>query len=146
MQNACNNTTLAQETKGMYRYFTIDGELYGIEAHHIMYVTNVRQIIKVTEMPRSMKGYLKLGGSAIPVYSLNARAKGGYTKQTRVVVIWIDDAPIGLIVDSIQAAATIERGNIYMPRNTEAAEPCRYISGIRELPEEQTVLLLTRIS
>ena len=143
MQCAYDSATLAREAKGMYRYFTIDSELYGIEAQHILYVTNVRQIEKTPDMPRGMKGYLKLGGSTIPVYSLS---ESGYTKQTRVVVIWIDDAPIGLIVDSLQEAAIIERGNIFLPRNPENAEHCRYISGIMQLRKEQTVLLLTRIS
>ncbi len=143
MHNVFDNTTPVQETRGMYRYFTIDGELYGIESHHILYVTNVRQIIKIQGTPRGLRGYLKLGGSAIPVYSLS---KSGLSKQTRVVVIWLDDAPIGLVVDSLQEAAAIERGNIFLPKNPDNSEPCRYISGIAQLPEEQTVLLLTRKS
>ncbi len=143
MQTACENAALANETKSIF-YFTINEDLYGVEAHHVLHVAGVRQIKKIPEMPHGLKGYLDLRGKMIPVYSLHAgfiKAKSRYTKQSRVVVIRTDGAPIGLIADSIQEAAKAKHDNTSNPDGTET---CRYVSGITQLKKEQTVLLFTR--
>ncbi len=143
MQSTCNNTAMTGSIRGMYLYFAIDNEIYGIEAHHVLHITGMRHLKKFPKMPNGMLGLLNLRGSTIPVYSLHARfgkEKPDYSKQTRLIVIWIDGAPLGLIVDSIQEIAKDET---YSTPNNKT---CRYVSGITQLKEEHTVLLLTRIA
>ncbi len=125
-----------------YLYFNIDEVLYSIEADRVLHIAKMSKIHKFPKMPRGMKGFLNLRGSMIPIYSLHVRfgkQKPEYTEKTRIIVIWMDGAPLGLIADSIEEA---------VQQHTRAAsEPkaCRYVSGITQIQEEQTVLLLTRI-
>ena len=144
-----DRTTPADEAKDMYLYFNIGKELYGVEIHYVLQIIGMQHINKMPDMPHGMKGFINLRGSMIPVYSLHARfgkAEPEYTERTCIIIIMIDEAPIGLIVDSIRDAVAIDPGNIQPLPNLGIEESCRYVSGIAQLQDEQTVLLLTRLS
>ncbi len=145
MRNAYNNRALASDANGMYHYFTIDESLYGIEARHVLLVTEMRRIHKTPDMPYGLKGFLDFRGGRIPVYSLHARYLKAKPGTARIVVISNEDEPFGLIVDTIQEYIPFEHDNACLCPDSGHAQTCRYISGVMQLPEERTVLLLTRI-
>ncbi len=136
---------LADETRGMYLNFTIGGELYGIEVHYVLQIIGMQRINRMPDMPHGMKGFISLRGSVISIYSLHARFgkdEPDYTERTCIIVITIGSEPVGLIVDAIQEAVTIEPDSISPPPSMGIAEANRYVSGIAQLPDGQTVLLL----
>ncbi len=135
----------SDETKNMYLNFTIGNEIYGIDVHYVLQIIGMQKINKMPVMPAYMKGFINLRGSVISIYSLHAlfgKEEPDYTERTCIIVIMIDDTPVGLIVDAIQETTTIEPESISLPPSVGRSEAGGYVSGIAQLDDGQTVLLL----
>ena len=97
------------ETAVQYIVVRIGNEQYGI---NIKYIDNIVRNQKITRVPKTQtyyKGVINLRGEIIPVMSI--RLKLGleddeFTDKTRIIIVKIEGATIGVIVDQKRGCNT----------------------------------------
>lgn len=98
------------ETAVQYIVVRIGNEQYGI---NIKYIDNIVRNQKITRVPKTQtyyKGVINLRGEIIPVMSI--RLKLGleddeFTDKTRIIIVKIEGATIGVIVDQVREVVTL---------------------------------------
>lgn len=127
-----------------YIVVSIGNEQYGI---NIQYIDNIVRNQRITRVPKAQtyyKGVINLRGEIIPVMSI--RLKLGleddeYTDKTRIIIIKVDGATIGVIVDQVKEVVTLETDDIENVARTESLVASGYISGIGKNKGELISLL-----
>jgi len=129
-----------------YIVVKIGNEQYGI---NIQYIDNIVRNQRITRVPKSQhyyKGVINLRGEIVPVMSIRLKLgleDDDYTDKTRIIILKVDAATIGVIVDQVKEVVTLEHENIEKANKTtlddEAASG--YISGIGKNKGELISLL-----
>ena len=99
--------------------FNIDQEEFGVDILKVREINKMMQITKVPNSPAYVEGIINLRGKVIPVINLRTKlelSKKEYDKNTRIVVIEVNNMTIGFIVDSVSEVLRI-------PANITEATP-----------------------
>lgn len=139
------NTAEESDTLEQYIVVKIGNEQYGI---NIQYIDNIVRSQKITRVPKTQKyykGVINLRGEIIPVMSI--RLKLGleddvFTDKTRIIIVKVENATIGVIVDQVKEVVTLDEENtekITRTANDDVA--AGYISGIGKSKGELISLL-----
>lgn len=116
-----------------YIVVSIGNEQYGID---IQYIDNIVRMQRITRVPKAQnyfKGVINLRGEIIPVMSM--RLKFGldddvYTGTTRIIIIKLEQYPIGIIVDEVKEVVSLEENSIEKITNSGVEDNNGYLSGI----------------
>lgn len=139
--------TTEQETETAVQYIVvrIGNEQYGI---NIKYIDNIVRNQKITRVPKTQtyyKGVINLRGEIIPVMSI--RLKLGleddeFTDKTRIIIVKIEGATIGVIVDQVREVVTLDDDNTEkITRSSRDDAASGYISSIGKSKGELISLL-----
>lgn len=139
--------TTGQETETAVQYIVvrIGNEQYGI---NIKYIDNIVRNQKITRVPKTQtyyKGVINLRGEIIPVMSI--RLKLGleddeFTDKTRIIIVKIEGATIGVIVDQVREVVTLDDDNTEKITRTSRDDAASgYISSIGKSKGELISLL-----
>lgn len=139
--------TTEQETETAVQYIVvrIGNEQYGI---NIKYIDNIVRNQKITRVPKTQtyyKGVINLRGEIIPVMSI--RLKLGleddeFTDKTRIIIVKIEGATIGVIVDQVREVVTLDDDNTEKITRTSRDDTASgYISSIGKSKGELISLL-----
>ena len=139
--------TTEQETETAVQYIVvrIGNEQYGI---NIKYIDNIVRNQKITRVPKTQtyyKGVINLRGEIIPVMSI--RLKLGleddeFTDKTRIIIVKIEGATIGVIVDQVREVVTLDDDNTEKIARTSRDDAASgYISSIGKSKGELISLL-----
>ena len=133
------------ETAVQYIVVRIGNEQYGI---NIKYIDNIVRNQKITRVPKTQtyyKGVINLRGEIIPVMSI--RLKLGleddeFTDKTRIIIVKIEGATIGVIVDQVREVVTLDDDNTEKITRTSSDDAASgYISSIGKSKVELISLL-----
>ncbi len=133
------------ETAVQYIVVRIGNEQYGI---NIKYIDNIVRNQKITRVPKTQtyyKGVINLRGEIIPVMSI--RLKLGleddeFTDKTRIIIVKIEGATIGVIVDQVREVVTLDDDNTEkITRTSRDDAAAGYISSIGKSKGELISLL-----
>ena len=133
------------ETAVQYIVVRIGNEQYGI---NIKYIENIVRNQKITRVPKTQtyyKGVINLRGEIIPVMSI--RLKLGleddeFTDKTRIIIVKIEGATIGVIVDQVREVVTLDDDNTEKITRTSRDDAASgYISSIGKSKGELISLL-----
>ena len=128
---------------GKYLTFALGQEIFGIEIRHVTEIIGIQAITEIPEVPGYVKGIINLRGKVIPVIDVRLKFKKEavpYDDRTCIVVVDINQIPIGLIVDNVNEVMNIPDEDIAPPPDARASFDNRYIKGIGK--DEGTVQLL----
>lgn len=139
--------TTEQETETVVQYIVvrIGNEQYGI---NIKYIDNIVRNQKITRVPKTQtyyKGVINLRGEIIPVMSI--RLKLGleddeFTDKTRIIIVKIEGATIGVIVDQVREVVALDDDNTEKITRTSRDDAASgYISSIGKSKGELISLL-----
>ena len=139
--------TTEQETETAVQYIVvrIGNEQYGI---NIKYIDNIVRNQKITRVPKTQtyyKGVINLRGEIIPVMSI--RLKLGleddeFTDKTRIIIVKIEGATIGVIVDQVREVVKLDDDNTEKITRTSRDDAASgYISSIGKSKGELISLL-----
>lgn len=129
---------------GKYLTFKLGKEVYAIEIRHVTEIVGIQMISVLPESASYMKGIINLRGKIIPVVDMCLRLKkesSSYTNRTCIIVIDIQDMPVGLIVDHVNEVISIPDSAIVPAAELHGANSTRYIKGIGKVGEEIRLLL-----
>ena len=102
----------------MYLTFPVDAELYGVSITKVTEIVGLQKIMSVPDVPSYIKGVINLRGKVIPLMDIRLRfglAEKAYDHRTVVIVLQINDAPVGMIVDGVNEVLDIPDAQIDRP-------------------------------
>ena len=143
--NAIEDKNEEVSTTIQYIVVKIGNEQYGI---NIKYIDNIVRNQKITRVPKTQtyyKGVINLRGEIIPVMSI--RLKLGleddeFTDKTRIIIVKIEGATIGVIVDQVREVVTLDDDNTEKITRTSRDDAASgYISSIGKSKGELISLL-----
>ena len=127
-----------------YIVVKIGNEQYGI---NIKYIDNIVRVQKITRVPKTQSyysGVINLRGEIIPVMSIRIKLgleKDVFTDKSRIIIIKVENATIGIIVDQVKEVVTLEESNIENVSHDATDEASAYISAIGKHKGELISLL-----
>lgn len=130
--------------KGKFLTFCMGKELYGIEIRCVTEIVGVQPVTEIPEFPPYLRGIINLRGKIYPVMDMRLRFKRPfreYDDRTCIIVVDIENAHIGLIVDSVSEVLTIPESEIVPPPETGRGNGSRYIQAVGKLAEDVVLLL-----
>ena len=130
--------------KDKYLTFHLAGEDYGIEIIFVTEIIGIQKITEVPDMPEFIKGVINLRGKVIPVMDVRLRfhlEERAYDERTCIVVVDINNTPIGLVVDEVSEVADIPENQVEPPPNSGQGKSSRYLKGMGKIGDEIKILL-----
>jgi purine-binding chemotaxis protein CheW len=143
MQSEQTKTTGAQA--GKYLVFQLAQEEFAIGVLSVREIIRTQDITKVPHTPPHMKGVINLRGKVIPVMDVRRRfgqPETTYTERTVIIVLDINNVPIGLVVDAVSEVLEIPEGQIDQPPKFGANRDGKgVIRGLGKQGERVAILL-----
>lgn len=102
----------------MYLTFALGSEEYGIGIGFVTEIVGMQKVMEVPDVPAFIKGVINLRGKVIPVMDVRLRFgmdEKAYSERTVIIVLDIDNIPIGLVVDAVSEVMEISEANIDQP-------------------------------
>ncbi len=131
-----------QEDK--YLTFAIGQEDFGIEIRYVTEINGIQGITVVPDMPHYVKGVINLRGKVIPVMDIRLRFgvdERSYDDRTCIIVININEQPVGLIVDRVLEVLDIQKSEIEPPPIMKKGKSNRFIHGMGKVGDQVKMLL-----
>ena len=140
---------VAVETMQQYIVFKLNEQLYGISIQNVQIIEKIKPIMRVPKVAACIKGVMNLRGEIIPVVSLREQFKlecKEYTDKTRIIIVKLEDAQVGLIVDEVNEVIEIQSAQVEVVQNVQGKMKTSYILGVGKVEENIVTLLnLTNI-
>ncbi len=124
--------------------FSIGEEEFGVD---ILKVQEIIRTMEITKVPRAqdfVEGVINLRGKVIPIIDLRRRFgldSKPHDKDTRIIVIEINNMIVGFVVDSVSEVLRIPAGTVEPPPPVVAGVESEYISGVGKLQDRLLILL-----
>lgn len=127
--------------------FAIGDDQYGVD---IMAVREIKEWSNVTHLPKQpdyVRGVLNLRGAMVPVLDLRCRFGEGVTEPTPthiIIVVHIDDRPVGLLADRVLDIVSFETSKIQPVPRTAHSASSDFLSGL--VTHDDTMIALIDLS
>jgi purine-binding chemotaxis protein CheW len=124
--------------------FKIGNEEFGVDILNVQEINRMTQITKVPNSPDFVEGVINLRGKIIPVIDLRLRigvAKKDADKNTRIVVVEIQEKIIGFIVDAVKEVLRIPANITEAPPELVNGIDSDFIKAVGKLDDRLLILL-----
>lgn len=114
---------------------------------NILKVQEIIRTMEITKVPRApefVEGVINLRGKVIPIIDLRQRfglAPKGHGKNTRIIVIEINNIIVGFVVDAVSEVLRIPASTVQPPPPVVAGVDSDYISGVGKLQDRLLIML-----
>ena len=130
--------------EGKYLTFSLGDQDYDVEILKVREIIGMLNITIVPKVPAYVKGVINLRGKVIPVIDL--RLKFGMptrdvTSETCIIIINMNDALMGIMVDSVKEVLNLKQENIENVPNFGTHVHTDYILGIGKINDSVKILL-----
>ncbi len=135
--------SLGNSDSTQYIVIQMGEEQYGIDIKYIENIVRMQNITRVPDVQSYFNGVINLRGEVVPVMSL--RRKLGLlddeiTNSTRIIIIKLENAPVGVIVDEVKEVVMIDEDEVDSV-TTSKKDETTYIKGIGKTNEGLISLL-----
>ena len=124
--------------------FNIGDEEFGVDILKVQEINRMVEITKVPQAPHYVEGVINLRGKVIPIVDLRKRFNlevKEYDKNTRIVVVDIEGAIIGMVVDSVSEVLRLPSDTIEPPPEIVTGVNSEYIKGVAKLEDRLLIFL-----
>lgn len=128
----------------MYLTFPVGDELYGVSIGLVTEIVGLQKIMQVPDVPDYIKGVINLRGKVIPLMDVRLRfgmVEREYDDRTVVIVLQINDAPVGLVVDGVNEVLDIPDSQIDRANSFSGNENRSLVLGLGRLEDRVAILL-----
>ncbi len=104
LQDESLSILTSENLDDMYLSFSLGSEEYAVGISQVVEIVGLPRIMAVPDLPDYIRGVINLRGKVIPLLDVRLRFRMGeraYDERTVVIVMDVDGAPIGLIVDGV---------------------------------------------
>jgi len=124
--------------------FELANEHYGIDIAAVEGIVKMQEITAVPNAPEYVEGITNLRNSVLPVIDLQKRF--GFmprekTRETRIVVITMDQLKVGMIVDAVSEVLTIDDSTIEATPSIVSTVDSQFVTGIAKIDSRLVILL-----
>jgi purine-binding chemotaxis protein CheW len=130
--------------RDMYLTFDIGTEEYGVSIAGVTEIVGMQRIMPIPDMPAYLKGVINLRGKVIPLMDVRLRfalPERAHDDRTVIIVMEVDEAPVGLIVDGVREVREIGPDRIDSHTHFGRSGTPQVIAGIGRLDDGVAVLL-----
>ena len=124
--------------------FSIGEEEFGVNILKVQEIIRTMDITKVPRAPAFVEGVINLRGKVIPIIDLRKRF-GLFSKpedkDTRIIVIEINNIIVGFVVDAVSEVLRIPAGTVEPPPPVVAGVESDYINGVGKLKDRLLIML-----
>lgn len=127
-----------------YLTFSIGDDPYGLDIKYVDDIIGVQDITKVPDQPTFLKGVINLRGVIIPVIDIRLRfdkEERAYDDRTCIIVVNIDNAAVGIVVDTVLEVVAIEDEAIAEPPSFNGEVENQYMKGIGQINEQIVIII-----
>jgi purine-binding chemotaxis protein CheW len=124
--------------------FTVADEYYAVEIGAVESIIRFQEITVVPRAPMCIEGVTNLRGLVLPVIDLRTRfgmPRVERTKDTRIVVVEVNDIIVGLVVDAVTEVLRIPEKAIEPPSPLMLSVDSAFIRGIGKVDGRLIILL-----
>lgn len=128
---------------GEFLTFPLDSDLYAVEAAYVSDVNNMLTVVPIPDTPQYCSGIVRLKHKIVPVIDMRlklSKQPGAYGDQTSIIVLNIEGAQAGLIVDEVSEVVRISEETI-VPFPMDVSSNRRYFQGVGQA-EQKAVWIL----
>jgi purine-binding chemotaxis protein CheW len=136
-------TDVAEATEHLATFY-LDREEYGLPVRLVQEIIRVTEITQVPRAPDFIKGVINLRGRIIPVIDLRRKLKLGDVevgRQTRIVVVKLEDRQIGLLVDGASQVLRVPVSSVEAAPEEVLEIDEQYIRGVAKLEKRLIILI-----
>ena len=128
-----------------YLSFYVGNETYAVDIASVTEVVGLQKIAEVPDVPEFIKGVINLRGKVITIMDVRKRFNMPdieYTERTCIVVLDINNAPTGLIVDGVSEVIEIPEDKVFPPTDwSENDQNDCVIFGIGRVEDKVNIIL-----
>ena len=125
--------------------FNLGEERYGVEISQVKEIILPTQITRIPNVPSYIEGVLNLRGQIAAIINLRKRLGKEAKKNdenTRIIVIELNDAIVGVMVDSVSEVKYLSSQNIEeIPRFLALKDDSRFLKGVGKLEDGLLTLM-----
>ena len=124
--------------------FELANEHYGLDIAAVEGIIKMQSITRMPQAPHYVEGITNLRGVVVPVIDLRRRFgldAEEWTKDTRIVNVYMNHIKVGMIVDGVSQVLRIPEDSIEPPPPMVTTVNSAFIRGIAKL-EGQLIILL----
>ena len=130
--------------ENQYVVFKLDEEEFGIDIMNVKEIIPYQESMQVPNTPDFIEGIINYRGNVIPIINLKRRFKLGtqeITKDTRIIVITLENKETGFIVDEASQTLRLEENQIDPAPDIISGVDRKYIIGVGKLDDRLLILL-----
>jgi len=124
--------------------FDLANEHYGVDIGAVESIIKMQAITAVPRAPSFVEGVTNLRGTVLPVIDLRQRfglQAEEETKETRIVVVEMGGATVGMVVDGVSEVLQVAEEAIEPPSPIVMTIDSTFITGIAKVDERLIILL-----
>lgn len=125
-------------------FFELGSEHYAIDSRGVREIIRMQAVTKIPGAPASIEGVINLRGKVTPVLDLRKKLglpAGGQNKDTRIVVVEVDEQDLGLVVDGVSEVSRIPASAVESTSAIVATQDAEYILGVAKLENKLVILI-----
>lgn len=124
--------------------FKLGNEEYGVDIMQVKEIIRTTTITKIPQVPTFVEGIISLRGEILPIIDMREKfglPKAERTRQTRILVISLDNITIGGIVDEVTEVLRIPNDAITPPPPVIKGINTEYLQGVGQINGRIIILL-----
>ncbi len=128
-----------------YVVFKLDKGEFGIDIMNVQEISPYEESTSLPNTPDFMEGVINYRGKVIPIINLKKRfllGKIEYNKDTRIIVINLNDKEVGFVVDEASQTVRLNDTDIDPAPEIISGVDKRYITGVGKLGEKRLLILI----
>jgi purine-binding chemotaxis protein CheW len=123
----------AMASQTQFISFAIGDDHYGVDIMAVREIKGWSEITHLPKQPDYVRGVLNLRGVIVPIVDLRCRFGQGLTETTPlniVIIVQIDDRPVGLIGDRVLDIISVNATEIQPMPRTAQGDATAFLSGL----------------
>ena len=124
--------------------FFIEDEEFAVDILYVQEINRMLQVTKVPNAPDYVNGVINLRGRVIPVINLRLRLgmpRKEPDKNTRIIVMEVNEKTVGFIVDSVNEVLRIPENVTEAPPSLAMGINSDYIKSVGKLEDRLLILI-----
>jgi purine-binding chemotaxis protein CheW len=129
--------------------FALGSEFFGADIAKVESIIKIQSITQLPHAPNFVEGVTNLRGKVLPVIDLRKRfglPAQQTDKNSRIIVVSVDQIEVGMIVDEVSEVLTVPEGAVESAPAIATTVDSSFIKGIAKIEERLVILLdLTQV-
>lgn len=124
--------------------FELGSEHFGVEIASVESIIKMQPITQLPHVSSFVEGVTNLRGKVLPVIDLRKRfglAPQETDKNSRIIVVSLDQTEVGMIVDEVSEVLTVPAGVVEPVPAITSTVDSSFITGIAKLNQRLVILL-----